>query len=149
MGLVSFELLDQRMTQNGRHAGQTLPALAAHGLDLAVLAFGFSTLTARIDHAITSKRQLVGTDGAYTIEVDQPFRIEIGLKAIFRSLQVLTQRNQAFIHPARSRHRHVDLRFQLRLDIGLRQSVGGLCGSQVIRHGYRQINQLTLALDPD
>ncbi len=148
MGTIGLELLDQRVSQHGRHTGQALPALIAHGFHLTELALGFGALTPCIDHPITGQRQLVGADGPDAIHVDQPLGIQVGLQAVFGILQVLPQIDQAGVHPARRGHRHFHLGFQLGLDVAGCQVVGRLRSHQLVGHRDRKVDQLALALHP-
>ena len=149
LGFFAFELLDQWVAQHSRNTGQAFPVAFAHRLNLAVLAFGFSTLTAGVDHAVARQRQLSRANGAHTIHVDQVFCLAIGLQAVFRIFEFVAQLTQAAVHPVGRGHGHFHGGFQLAFDKTVSQGVGCTCGHLGVGHVHLYFDQLALALRLD
>ncbi|MCY1370105.1 hypothetical protein D9M69_571830 [compost metagenome] len=146
LGLVGLELLNRWVAQDSRDTRHALPTTAAHGLHLAVLAFGFGTLAARIDHAVAGEGQFGRADGGHALHVYQILRFAERLQAVFRFLQLGTQFAQAVVHPIGRRHGHFHARFQLAFNEPLGHCVGGHGGHARIRHVHLHFDELALAL---
>ncbi|MNN86215.1 hypothetical protein D3C81_2036000 [compost metagenome] len=71
------------MTEDGRNGGELLPATAAHGLHLAILALCFGALAASVDHTVAGGCQFRGADAGNAIDVYQVFFLAEGLQAVF------------------------------------------------------------------
>ncbi|MNZ59375.1 hypothetical protein D3C78_774130 [compost metagenome] len=144
-GFVGLELLDQRVTENGRNGGELFPAAAAHGLHLMVLTLRFGALTAGVDHAVAGGRQLCGVDGRDAVDVHQVLLLAECLQLAFSLLEFDAQLLQAAVHPLGCAHGHLHGGLELAFDEAVGHGVGGLGGKLWVGHFDLYLDQLALA----
>ncbi len=145
LGQIGLELLNQRIAQHCRHAGQTTDVAVAQGLRLTELALRFGTIAARIDHAVAGHLQLVGTDGGDAVDIDQTLFFAIGLQLVFGDAQVVAQLDQAGVHPTGVVLRRLQAGVLLAVDKALGEGVGHRRSERGVRQFDFDFQQLTFA----